>query len=146
MGATKLTTVERVDMPRVTRDQAIRFGIGCAASVCEDAAWRDWAARWLDGTDRSAGAARVAAEYYAASSAAYHAAYAAFRGASADRAAAWTAARDAAYHVAKAAYHVAKAAYHATRDTVNLDLPALAQWAMSDSVGWPESCRRTPHA
>jgi hypothetical protein len=55
------TTVEEVDLPKVTLEQRVEVAIRCAWEVCEDAEWRSWAEKWLSGEDRSAYAAGAAA-------------------------------------------------------------------------------------
>ena len=39
-GATKVTTLQRIELPSVTGEQRIRFGILCAWEVCDNPAWR----------------------------------------------------------------------------------------------------------
>jgi hypothetical protein len=70
-----LTTVEGVSLPVVTTEQRVEVAIRCALAVCEDGAWRAWAENWLNGTDRTAAAARAA--WAAARAAAEAAAWAA---------------------------------------------------------------------
>jgi len=60
VGCTRGTTVRRVDLPTVTLEHRVRFAIGCAWQVCDDDAWREWAAKWLSGEDRAADAAERA--------------------------------------------------------------------------------------
>src|SRR5574340_1829114 len=40
---------------------AVAFSIYCAEPYCQNEAWHTWAARWMDGTDRSKEAAAEAA-------------------------------------------------------------------------------------
>jgi hypothetical protein len=61
-GCRKLTTVEVLPLPTITTEQRIRFAIGCAWPEAS-ATWRDWAANWLAGKDRTA--ARAAAAWTA---------------------------------------------------------------------------------
>lgn len=75
-GATKITTIERVELPEVTTEQRVRFAIACAWQVYKWPQWRDWARRWLGGTDRSCTTAAPHLAAYAAAAYAAHAAYA----------------------------------------------------------------------
>jgi hypothetical protein len=60
VGCTTLTTVRELRVPTITTEQRVTFGILAARCVCKDRRWCQWAARWLDGTDRSPAAARAA--------------------------------------------------------------------------------------
>jgi len=60
IGCTWGTTIRRIDLPTVSIEQRVRFGIGAAWQVCPDPAWRKWAIDWLTGKDRSADAADAA--------------------------------------------------------------------------------------
>jgi len=60
VGCKKLTTIKRIDMPRITIEQRIRFAILCAKKVCKDRKWNKWANGWLSRKDRTADAARAA--------------------------------------------------------------------------------------
>jgi len=60
IGCTQLTLVREIERPVATPAQRVRWAILCAWEVCDDPAWRRWAAAWLDGSDRSAWAARAA--------------------------------------------------------------------------------------
>jgi len=60
-GCTKLTLLRQIDLPQITTEQRIRFGILCAKAVCADPAWNKWADRWLSGADMSVEAAATAA-------------------------------------------------------------------------------------
>jgi len=59
-GCRTLTTIREIPLPAFTKKQLIRFAIHCAAQVCSDTFWRLWAAKWLNGTDRSSKAASAA--------------------------------------------------------------------------------------
>ena len=61
-GCTRLTLIRQVDLPQITTEQRVRFGILCAKAVCNDRAWSAWADRWLDGSDRSQESAWAATE------------------------------------------------------------------------------------
>jgi len=65
-GCTRLTLIRQVDLPQITTEQHVRFGILCAKAVCNDRAWSAWADRWLDGSDRSQAAAWAARAAWAA--------------------------------------------------------------------------------
>jgi len=62
LGCTSLTTLARVELPVVTTEQRVRFGILCARAVCRNATFTAWSDAWLSGQDRSARAAEAAAE------------------------------------------------------------------------------------
>ena len=83
-GSNKMRLTHELELPQVSLEQRIKFGILCALEVCQDAAFVTWATGWLSGADRSKEAARAAA-YWAADNAAYWAARAA------DAAAYWAA-------------------------------------------------------
>ena len=122
VGCTRGTTVRRVDLPTVTLEHRVRFAIGCAWQVCEDDAWREWAAKWLSGEDRAADAAWEAAR--AAARAAERAAERAER-------AAWAAARATAR--ADAAYTALWVA------DATIDLELIAEWAVGESIEVPDA-------
>ncbi len=52
--------VKEIPIPTVTTAARVRYGLLCALEVCSDKEWRTWAARWLDGSNRSAAAAWAA--------------------------------------------------------------------------------------
>lgn len=90
-GAQRVTTIERCDLPEFTMEQRVYFAILCAKEVCVDAAWNEWADRWISGEDRSPAAADAAAKvpaWDAANTAADAAAWSAARSAEAADAAA----------------------------------------------------------
>jgi hypothetical protein len=76
VGCVSLTTLRRIELPVVTLEQRVRFGILCAKEVCANPEWVQWADNWLSGKDRTASSAFLvyppsyAAAPYAASSAA----------------------------------------------------------------------------
>jgi len=123
VGCTKLITLNKIPLPNPTLNQRIAFGILSAFSMYHKQSFLIWARGWLDGTDRSKGAARAVADAaYAAADAAYAArAAAAAAAAVADAAYAYAAAADAAY----------AAAYSHT-----LDLARIADYAMSRVDTW----------
>jgi hypothetical protein len=125
-GSTKLRIVQEIQYVAPTTEQRVKFAILCASAVCRDKSFIKWANGWLDGSDRSCGAAAAAAD----------AADAAASNAAASNAAAARAAAKAAYYAADAAYSNANAnaAYYAA-DAANaagikLDLAAIAKLAM----------------
>ncbi len=60
-GCKSLTTLRQIDLPLITRDQRVRIAIYCALSQYSEPSFVTWATGWLDGSDRSAAAAREAA-------------------------------------------------------------------------------------
>lgn len=69
VGCVSLTTVRRIQLPQVTTEQRVRFGILCALQVYTKPEFVDWAHAWLDGNDRAAAAAVVEARAAAAEAA-----------------------------------------------------------------------------
>jgi len=122
-GAQCVRTVERIDMPVVTRTQRQAFGILAAREVYAqwstrdtDGKWWLWSERWLSGEDRSTeAAAREAAAREAAVWAAVWAAaaWAAWAAREAARAAVAARAAEAARAAARAAAEAAEAAWEA---------------------------------
>ena len=53
VGCTTLTTVRRMEVPRITAEQRVAAAILCAKLVYDNAAWNSWADGWLSGADRS---------------------------------------------------------------------------------------------
>jgi hypothetical protein len=141
LGCTKMRLVKELEMPAVTMEQRVKFGILCALEVCKNITFVQWAANWLDGTDRSKKAADAAAA--ARADAARDAAWAAARAATwaADAAAAAraadAAARDATWAAAAAAAARAADAAAAARaaraaEIKDIDLIAIAKKAMNE--------------
>ena len=118
-GCTRLTLIRQVDLPQITTEQRVRFGILCAKVICDNPAWNAWADRWLDGSDRSQESAWAAIE---AAARAAEAAWAA-------ETAAWAAAETAARAAETAAGAAAEAAARAAEGTP-LDLIAIAREAL----------------
>ena len=53
-GVRELTTVRAIEVPvLMTTQQRVKCGIGCAASICRDPKFLEWAANWVLGLDRS---------------------------------------------------------------------------------------------
>ena len=116
VGCVKATTTKRIELPAVTREQRVRFAIACVWQVCKEKRWRKWAQGWIEGTDRS-GAASSAS--YASASASY--------------------AASAAYYASSAASYAAKAASSASSSaSAYVNLVAIVEWAITDSVDIPE--------
>lgn len=68
------TPIRQLELPVFTTNQRVAFAIKCALLVFEDSAFVSWANAWLDGTNRSDAAARVAARAADAAEAAARAA------------------------------------------------------------------------
>ena len=103
-GSNKMRLIKELELPQVTLEQRVKFGILCALEVCQDAAFVTWATGWVSGEDRSQKAAADAADDADdADAAAYYAAAWAADAARAARAA------DAARAAAAAAYWAADA-------------------------------------
>ena len=119
-GTTKVTTISRMKLPKVTTEQRIIFGILCAMKVYKDNKFLEWGNHWIDGSDRSARAAWAAEAAAGAARAAAGAAWAA----GAARAAAGAA------RAAAGAEWAAEAAAGAAR-AADIDLHALALKAIS---------------
>lgn len=77
IGMASITTIKKIPMPQPTTEQRIEFAIRCAMLVYKDEAWTKWATDWLECKDRSARAARAAADAARAAADAAYAAYAA---------------------------------------------------------------------
>ena len=62
-GTTRLTTVRRIDMPTLSREERVEIAIRYAMPGVGDTNpdWTSWANNWLDGTDRTAKSAWSAA-------------------------------------------------------------------------------------
>jgi len=115
-GCTKMTLVKEIELPEITLNQKIAFGILCSLEVYKEPSYVKWANNWLSGVDRTAYTARAAyaAAVYAAYAAAVYAAYAVYAAA--------------AYADARAAYAAYAAAY-ADADA-DIDLIKLAKKAL----------------
>ena len=124
-GCTRLTLLRRIELPQITTEQRIRFGILCAKVICDNPAWNAWADRWLDGSDRSV---ETAWEAWAAANATADAAADAAAAEAAAEAAA-LAARAVAQATAWAAWEAARTAEAAAESTL-LDLRAIAHEAL----------------
>jgi len=124
-GCTRLTLLRRIELPQITTEQRVRFGILCAKVICDNPAWNAWADRWLDGSDRSQESAWAATEAAARAARAARAAEAAWAAARAARAA------EAAWAAAETAARAAEAAWAAeAAEGTPLDLIAIARAAL----------------
>jgi hypothetical protein len=65
-GAVSVKTIKRIELPEITLEQKIIFGILCAMEVYKDDKFCTWGNHWIDGSDRSEIAARAAWEAGAA--------------------------------------------------------------------------------
>lgn len=63
VGCHSLTTIRRIDFPKVTTDQRVAFGILCALEVCDDPVFVEWAHKWMSGTDRTSYTAEMVTSY-----------------------------------------------------------------------------------
>lgn len=61
-GTTSLTTIKRIPLPKITLEQKVIFGILCAMEVYHEEEFQRWGEHWIDGSDRSAEAAKAVAE------------------------------------------------------------------------------------
>lgn len=52
-GATKLTLIKQLEIPKITDAQQVAFGILCAKEVYKEPKFVSWADKWLSGEDRS---------------------------------------------------------------------------------------------
>ena len=65
-GCTKMRLVKELQLPAVTMEQRIKFGILCALEVYQEPSFVQWAAKWLDGSNRSKEAAWAAMSGFSA--------------------------------------------------------------------------------
>jgi len=114
-GTTKLTTIKRVSIPRMSKAVKVRFAIYCALEVYKDKGFKKWADDWLSGKDRLEAAAAAAAEAAGAAEAAWAAGAAEAAGA-----AAW------------ATETAVEAAAEAAAEAADIDLVTLIKKAIKD--------------
>jgi len=150
-GASRVKTIKRVKLPKITKGKRVKFGILCALEVYHEKSFVEWAKSWLSDKDKTkksayaaiAAAADAAAAAYDAAAAAYDAAaYAAvdaavayaIAAADAAVAAADAAAADAAVAAADAAAADAAAAYAAVDAAVAYADAADAAYAAADAA------------
>ena len=69
-GWTRMRLIEEIDLPTITVEQRVAYGILCALEICRDDKFVRWAEGWLSGEDRSCGAAKAAEAAWAAAKAA----------------------------------------------------------------------------
>src|SRR3990167_5691171 len=65
LGVRSLTALRRIELPKVTDGQRVRYAILCAKAVYSDPVWVAWAEGWLSGADRSSDSAAYAAGHAA---------------------------------------------------------------------------------
>ena len=126
LGFRHIRCEEWIDVPKVSIEQTIRFGILATKEVCKEPGWNQWADGWLDGSDRTAEAAEAEAR---AERATWAAASWAARAAWATRVEEATCAEEA----ARASW-AAEAAWAARAVTSQLDLVAIAHKAMETTA------------
>ena len=61
-GCTKMTLVKEIELPEITLNQQIAFGILCSLAVYKESTYILWANDWLNNVDRSAARAYAAAD------------------------------------------------------------------------------------
>jgi len=52
VGVTRLMTLHKIEIPRITSNHRVRFAILCSAKIYNDPAFIQWAQDWLDGRKR----------------------------------------------------------------------------------------------
>lgn len=60
-GYTRMRLTKELNIPKITTETSIRFGILCALKVCKERQFVSWAKKWLSGEDRTRDAAWAAA-------------------------------------------------------------------------------------
>lgn len=132
-GSTKLTLLHRIDLPQITTEQRIRFGILCAKEVYAEPVWNVWADRWLSGEDRSSEAAAAAEARAARAAEMWLAARAAERAARAAWVRAvewtWTEVAEAAERAAAAVEAEAKEKAAKAAEAAAWGMEAVTEWA-----------------
>ncbi len=134
-GSNSVTTIYRIDLPKITTEQRIIFGILCSMAVYKNKKFTQWGKHWIDGTDRSRAAAWAAAE--AAEAAARASARASARAAAKAAWAARASARAAAEAAARAAAEAsARASARAAAEAVAeaAAWAARAAWAVAEAA------------
>lgn len=64
-GTKELTTIKQIDLPLITHNQKVAFGILSTLKVYSEVRWVAWANNWLENKDRSIEAAANNAASYA---------------------------------------------------------------------------------
>jgi hypothetical protein len=113
VGCSRLTTVKVVEAPKASVEQRIEFGIRSALLCPQSKVFIAWAKKWLDGSERSSGAAQAA-----------------------DWAADWAAARAAARAAQAADWAAARAAQAAARAAQAAEWPAEAAEWPAEAAEW----------
>lgn len=149
VGCATLRTIRLIEIPKITTVQRAIFAILCAMEINKDKTFCDWADNWLNGKNRSAGAAAIASAALEAALDAVGLEAASLEAATWATWAAEAAALEAAAarsmrvewktqtHAAQAAQSVARAASRAAQwmaiaAKVPFDLIAIAQRAVSE--------------
>lgn len=60
-GCTKMKTIRKIPIPKITLDHRVEIAILCAKQVYSNPKWNKWADKWLSGKDRSSDSATAAA-------------------------------------------------------------------------------------
>lgn len=47
------TLIKELELPKISLEQKVEFGIRVAKLVCKDEKWNEWADNWLNGSDKS---------------------------------------------------------------------------------------------
>lgn len=123
-GSKSCTVVQEIQLPKITTEQRVEIAVRASLLVYADAAYAEWANKWLSGEDRTAKAA------YAAAEAASHAANAAYAAHAAANAAAYSVANtayavNAAHAASISAYAAARAADNAAYAAGHVDLQSI---------------------
>ncbi len=92
-GVKRLTIIRDVQVPDITTEQRVKFGILAVRQVCHEPYWLAWADSWLSGNNRQVAAATWAARAAAAGAAMARAARAWVVAAGTAAAVAWAARR-----------------------------------------------------
>lgn len=128
VGGRSLTTIKKIPLPILTREQKVIFAILCAKSVYKNPSYLRWADNYISGKDRTYAAANAAAKvaYYEADDAA--ATYATFAAEDAANAAKHA---DYACTAADAASAAKHAAYAYAAADADFDINFLAEQALT---------------
>jgi len=135
LGCTEITLTRELELPVISTAARVHWAILCSLEVEQPDRYKKWAGSWLDGSDRSAEAARAAA--WAAAWAAREAAWAAARAA--------TGAAGAATGAARAATGAAEVAWAAGAGH-SIDLVALAEQAIREEAAYEQTRADTTQA
>ena len=61
---TKLTTIRRMQLPKISDEKIVEFAIRCVLKTCHDEHFKNWAENWLNGNDRTETSARMTRIFY----------------------------------------------------------------------------------